>query len=339
MRSRRESKGRRRFRWDRLFVILGLLLMIVVSFAGASMYAYYTALTSKSAPAAVAADTGGTPASAPEVFSKRINILLMGIDDGEADVPGQSSHRTDTLMVVSLNPEDGTMNLLSIPRDTRVNIPGRNGLDKIAHAYSYGGKELAVETVKNFLGIPVNYYLAVNWQAFIKVIDILGGVDLYVENNMNYSDPYANLEIHLQKGYQHLDGEKSGQYIRFRHDELGDIGRVQRQQRFLKALSNEMLQMGTIIKLPAIAATLNQYVETDMNAVAMLKLANSLKSFKTGSLQTEMLPGNFATIDGLSYWVPNQEQTRKLVERMFTAAAQNAGNTNPYHMAQTEVGK
>ncbi|MCX7780843.1 MAG: LCP family protein [Negativicutes bacterium] len=321
MRSRREGRGRRKIRWDRVFLVLFFVLAIVASLAGAAMYAYYNAFrTVAGEPAATISEKSA------EVLTKRINVLLIGIDDGED--PKVPSRRADTLMLASINPESGTINLLSLPRDTRVSIPGHKGLDKISHAYAYGGVDLTVETVKRFLGVPIHYYMAIDWRGFIEVIDILGGVDLYVENNMDYEDPYANLEIHLKKGYQHLDGEKAGQYVRFRHDELGDIGRVQRQQRFLKALANEMMQMGTIIKLPAIASTLRQYVDTDMNTLAMLKVANSLKTFQTGALRAEMLPGNFATIDGLSYWVPDKEQTKKLVESMFTSSVRNVSSVN-----------
>lgn len=329
MRSRREEKARRRLRWDRVFLVLFVIFAIVASFAGAAMYVYYNQINSTAVGPAAPVSPGETKPA--EVLTKRINILLIGVDDGED--PANPSRRSDTLMVVSLNPEDGTMSLLSIPRDTRVTIPGHKGLDKINAAYAYGGTDLAVDTVQRFLGIPINYHVAIDWRGFIKIIDILGGVDLYVENDMNYRDPYANLQISLKQGYQHLDGEKAGQYVRFRHDELGDIGRVQRQQRFLKALSNEMMQMGTILKLPAIASTLSQYIETDMTTMAMLKTANSLKNFKSDALQAEMIPGDFATIDGLSYWVPDKEQTKKLVERMFTSSTRNVGSASTYNTA------
>lgn len=327
MRSRREEKAHRKLRWDRLLLVLFVILAIAASFAGGAMYVLNSEM--KTMPAGPAVQGNDKPA---EVLTKRINVLLIGVDDGEDQA--NPTKRSDTLMVLSLNPDDGSLNLLSIPRDTRVSIPGHKGPDKITHAYAYGGAKLSIETVQRFLDIPIHYYVAADWQGFIKVIDILGGVDLYVENDMNYEDPYADLEIHLKKGYQHLDGEKAGQYVRFRHDELGDIGRVQRQQRFLKALSSEMMQMGTILKLPAIASTLSQYVETDMSTFVMLKIANSLKDFKTGSLQAEMLPGDFATIDGLSYWVPDNEQTKKLVERMFTSGTRNVGSANTFQTAR-----
>lgn len=314
--------GRRKIRWTRVFLLLIVVMALVMAAAGAAHYAYYTFFR---VPSAV---TAATAVEKPdEKFNKNINILLLGVDDGDYEIKAPvKQKRSDTMIVASIDSENGAINLLSIPRDTQVVIPGRPGFDKITHAYFYGGPQLAVRTVENFLQLPVNYYMTIDWQAFIKVIDILGGVNLYVENNMNYEDPYADLKIDLAKGYQHLDGEKAGQYVRFRHDELGDIGRVQRQQRFLKALSDEAMQVGTIVKLPALTNTIRQYVSTDMSMMDVLKLANSLKGFKNGALQAEMLPGQFATVNGMSYWIPNKEETRLLVERMFTNNAKAKGS-------------
>jgi LCP family protein required for cell wall assembly len=223
------------------------------------------------------------------------------------------------MIVASINPEDQTVNLLSIPRDSKVSIPGRSEDGKITEAFFYGGAHLAVRTVQDNFHIPINYSVVIDWKAFIKVIDILGGVDMNVERDMNYEDPYENLSIHLHKGYQHLNGEKAGQYVRFRHDELGDIGRVGRQQYFLRKLTNDMLQAGTILKLPALMTTISRYVQTDMDAYTLLKIANVLKNIKSDSLQTEMVPGDFVTIDDLSYWVPDRERTQKIVDSMVGA--------------------
>ncbi|WP_425060644.1 Polyisoprenyl-teichoic acid--peptidoglycan teichoic acid transferase TagU [Sporomusa carbonis] len=308
-------KRRRRIRWDRVFLMLVLLLFVVVALAGASVYAYLNIVRTPTTQVVKATERQ------PETLNNRVNILLLGIDDKDRENPYDTSRRSDTMMVASINPQNGTINLLSLPRDTKVNIPGRKGYDKINSAYAYGGAELARNTVEQFLHIPINYYVVIDWQAFIKVIDILGGVDLYVEHDMNYKDPWADLDIHIAKGYQHLDGEKAGEYVRFRSDELGDIGRVQRQQRFLKALAKQTLQVGTILKVPALVNTLNQYIDTDMSLMTMAKVANSLKNFNSSNIHTEMLPGDFATIDGLSYWVPDNAQTKNMVEDLFMSAA------------------
>ncbi|HWR41561.1 LCP family protein [Sporomusa sp.] len=316
----KSGRRSRKIRWDRVLILLILLLMAVIALAGATVYAYLNIV--RTTPTAQVVKSTERP---PETLSNRVNILLLGVDDKDNENPYDTARRSDTMMVASISPENGTVNLLSLPRDTKVNIPGRKGYDKLNHAYAYGGAELARSTVEQFLHIPINYYVVIDWQAFIKVIDIMGGVDLYVEHDMNYEDPYANLDIHINKGYQHLNGEKAGEYVRFRSDELGDIGRVQRQQRFLKALAKEMMQVGTILKVPALVNTLNQYVETDMSAITMVKVANSLKSFSSSNLHTEMLPGDFATIEGLSYWVPDKEQTKQLVETMFMSTTKVSG--------------
>lgn len=312
---KKEPRARYRIRWQRVFLLALLFFVAVTALTGAMVYLYsnyfYTYKPSQSAMSNTALKTNDT-------LKNRVNILLLGVDEPDHETPGATARRSDTMIVASISPKDGTVNLLSIPRDTRVAIPGRQGLDKITHSYAYGGAALAARTVESLLGIPISYYTAIDWQGFIKVIDILGGVDLYVEQNMKYEDPYANLTIELNKGYQHLDGEKAGQYVRFRHDELGDIGRVQRQQRFLKALSQEILQVGTIPKVPSLISTISQYVTTDMTMFTMLKLVNTMKITQSDGFQAEMLPGDFADIDGMSYWVPDQNETRRLVQRLFT---------------------
>ncbi|MEN6414506.1 MAG: LCP family protein [Veillonellales bacterium] len=303
---------RRKVRWGRVVLVGLLFFLLVVSVTGAARYLYNSLLQ----PAVAAKGQPAADGKRPDVINNHMNILLLGLDDGDLEHPG-APQRSDTMIVASINYDDGTVSLLSIPRDTKVTIPGHKGFDKINHAHYYGGPQLAAKTVEDFLQMPISYYAVIDWQAFIRVMDLIGGVDLYVERNMDYEDPYANLKIHLKNGYQHLDGEKAGEYVRFRSDELGDIGRVQRQQRFLKAVGGEMLQLSTMAKLPLIIGTAKQYVATDITAVGLLKAAYGLKGIKNGSLQAEMLPGKFATIDGLSYWVADNEQTSQLVERML----------------------
>lgn len=249
-------------------------------------------------------------------IDKRINFLLLGVDEGDAENPN-SPRRSDTMMVASVNTDNKSVNLLSIPRDSKVNIPGHLGYDKITHAYFYGGPELAVRTVEDNFQIPINYYVVIDWKAFIGVVDILGGVDLTVERDMNYEDPYDNLFIHLEKGYQHLGGKQAGEYVRFRHDELGDIGRVQRQEVFLKALTSRMMSTGTILKLPSLITTVRQYVETDVDMYTLIKIANVLKGMHSESVHAEMIPGDFATIDDISYWVPDISETKSIVESKY----------------------
>ena len=302
---------RRRIRWSRVLLLLIMLLMLAGTVVGAAYYTYKTV-------------TKVVPAADQNYYSDsgRINILLLGLDDGDEENPG-TQHRSDTMIVASIDKDDKTVNMLSIPRDTKVTIPGHKGYDKITHACFYGGPSLAVKTVENFLQLPIHYYVAVNWQAFIKIVDILGGVNLYVERDMNYEDPYADLKIHLSKGYQHLDGQKAGQYVRFRSDELGDIGRVQRQQKFIKAISSEAVSAGLILKVPSLLDAIKENVDTNIQTTQAVKLAYTLKGLDSSHLQVEMLPGSFSTIGGLSYWNPDPDQIAQLVGRMFNSRSAN----------------
>jgi LCP family protein required for cell wall assembly len=303
--------------WKKIFFgVIGSIFFFIIA-AGVALYSFVSTIevpTSSSAKEQenISAITPNVPI---DKTGNRINILLLGVDDGD---PGnvESPRRSDTMIVASINPTDRTVELLSIPRDTRVNIAGRMGYNKITEAYFYGGSDLAVRTVSEFLQIPINNYVVIDWQAFIKIVDILGGVDLKIERDMNYEDPYENLSIHLHKGNQHLDGKKAGEYVRFRHDELGDIGRVQRQQYFLEALTNQLLQAGTILKIPSLLTTITHYVKTDLNSYTLLKVANILKDIKADSLHTDMVPGDFATINNSSYWLPDMAAMQKIIDKL-----------------------
>ena len=315
------SKGpvKRKIRWGRAFIVFILFFLVLGVAAGAGYYVCNHYFNAK--PAAVNMQSKDMQT---ETLRQRTNILLLGTDDGDNEYP-DAPKRTDTMMVLSIDPADNSAKLISIPRDTRVNIPGHKGYDKINAAFAYGGAALSQRTVENFLDISINYCVVIDWKAFIRVIDILGGVNLYVEHDMNYEDPYDNLAIHIKKGYQHLDGEKAGEYVRFRSDELGDIGRVQRQQRFMKALNEQFFQLGTILKIPSLVNTINQYVKTDMNFLTMVKVANSMKGLNRSELSTEMIPGRFATIGGVSYWVPDTEKVKALLNNT-TASSKTAKN-------------
>ncbi len=255
----------------------------------------------------------------PGESGNRINILLVGIDDGDGANPATSPHRSDSMLLMGVHKSTGAVSLLSIPRDTRVAIPGHSSADKFGHSFAYGGVELTIATIQDFLKVPVHYYIVADWQGFIKVVDALGGVDLHVEANMRYEDPYANLKIDLKKGFQHLNGHQAGQYVRFRHDEMGDIGRVSRQQKFLKALATQAVRPGNLIRLPQIISILRDNVQTNMTPWTAKDVLVAIPSLKNNRIQSDMIPGNFANIGGISYWAPDRAETRKVVERLFVA--------------------
>lgn len=237
-----------------------------------------------------------------------LNILLLGVDQRENEPA-----RSDTIIVASLNLKEKNVHLLSIPRDTRVNIPGKGIKAKINHAHAVGGSELAVKTVEEFLDIPIHYYIETNFEGFAKIIDILGGITLNVEERM-----YLPLEgINLKAGLQKLEGHNALSYVRWRGDGTGDIGRIQRQQKFFKALADQSLQFSTIWKLPELLEELNKQVKTDLTAQKMITLANKFRDFKNLKLETDMVPGVPEDINGGSYWIADTKAVAKIVDQIY----------------------
>lgn len=234
-------------------------------------------------------------------------ILIMGVDERADDVG-----RSDTLMVATIDPKLNKASLLSIPRDTRVRIPG-HGYDKINSAFAYGGEKLTQETVEDFLGVSIDHYVIVNVKAFQRIIDAIGGVDINVEKRMYYEDPWdddGGLIIDLMPGMQHMDGKTAVTYVRYR-DEEGDIGRIERQQKFMKACMEKATSPSIIPKLPAVISEIFDAVRTDLSLRQMLEFAGSLKEAQRNGLTTDMVPGRGLYIDGVSYWVPDISDIRE----------------------------
>jgi polyisoprenyl-teichoic acid--peptidoglycan teichoic acid transferase len=292
-------------RKSRLWPKVLLFLFVVISLAGAAWLGRNLALYGR--------------AWGPGEAGNRINILLVGIDDGETADLKSGDHRSDSMLLMGIHKGTGAVSLLSIPRDTRVPIPGQSANDKFGHSFAYGGVDLTIATIQDFLKIPVHYYVVADWKGFIRIVDALGGVDLNVDADMNYEDPYANLKIHLKKGFQHLNGQQSGEYVRFRHDEMGDIGRVGRQQKFLKALATQAIRPVNLIRLPQIIRIVGESVETNMTPWTLQQVFVAIPSLKNNKIQSDMIPGDFANIGGVSYWAPDLAETRKVVERLFIA--------------------
>ncbi|MEG6586546.1 LCP family protein [Dendrosporobacter sp. 1207_IL3150] len=231
----------------------------------------------------------------------KMNIMVLGVDERSDDVG-----RSDTLFVVTVDTNTKEVAMLSIPRDTRVKIPG-HGYDKINHAYSQGGHKLSQEAVEGLLGIPIDHYIKINFSAFNKIVDAVGGVEIDVEKRMYYEDPYDGtdgLVIDLKPGLQQMDGNTAIKYVRYR-DEEGDIGRVQRQQKFIKALMKEVASPTVIPRIPAIIQRVSAAIETDMSTTDMLSMAKILNDAYKNGLKTDMVPGKPAFINEVSYWLPD----------------------------------
>lgn len=236
-------------------------------------------------------------------FRKPTTIMIMGVDERKDDVG-----RSDTLMILSLSKDKAS--LLTIPRDTRVYIE-KHGYQKINAAYAYGGEKLARKTVEDFLGIDIDHYVAINKARFSEVIDAMGGVDIYVERDMYYEDPWddnGGLVIDLKQGRRHLDGDTAIQFVRFRDSE-GDVGRVRRQQAFMRACADKLTEPATLIKIPELLSVAVRAIDTDLTSGEMLAAAGSLKNAESaGNIKTGVVPGWLQYIDDVSYLIPNAER-------------------------------
>ena len=243
--------------------------------------------------------------------SSEIHVMILGVDERKDDVG-----RSDTLMVATVDPEKRTASLLSIPRDTRVAIEGV-GYDKINAAYAYGGYALTKKTLEQLLDVPMDYYILIDVHAFERIIDALDGIDIDVEKRMYYEDPWdddGGLVIDIYPGMQHMTGEKAIEYVRYR-DMEGDIGRIRRQQRFMRAVLQKVTSPEIFAKLPEIVSEVAKSVKTDLDTGDMIKFLQIMKKVQEDGLATEMAPGNPAWFKGVSYWIPDIMEIRRMAAR------------------------
>lgn len=229
--------------------------------------------------------------SEEELLSGQMTIVLLGTDKRKNETAG----RSDTLMVAFVDIDNKKIRLLSIPRDTYIEIPGY-GHTKINHGYAYGGIKLTLQTLEENFGIKADYYAQIDFKGFRQVIDAVGGVVIDVPKRM----VLAKESIDLQPGLQRLSGDQALQFVRYRDGE-GDIGRVGRQQMFMEALTDQVASVGTMVRIPDICQAIIDNITTNMAGAQLLKLAISLGS--DVSLETYQPAGDDRYgSDGISYF-------------------------------------
>ncbi len=265
---------------------------------------------------------------------ERVNILVLGVDQR----PGENGPwRTDTMLVVSVDPESKSAGMLSMPRDLWVEIPG-DGMDRINTAYLYGdlnklpggGPALAKKTVQYNLGEPIHYYVRVNFQAFQQVIDLVGGVDIYVEHDINdplYPDMnYGYDPLRIPSGWQHMDGALALKYARTRHGS-SDFERMHRQQQVMLAVRDKVTQLQLLPKLllraREIASTMGNSIQTDLTLDQLARLAQlgseiDRTRIRTASLD-ETMTSSWTTPQGAMVLVPDRAKMAALHNLIFAA--------------------
>lgn len=266
-----------------------------------------------------------------------MNVLVMATDVNYTYRNGRRvmglTGNTDTMVFARFDPGSGQVRALSIPRDTRVPIPD-HGTFKINAANPYGGPALAARVVADFLGVQVDRYVLLNTRAVVQIVDALEGIDLFVPKRMFYNDWSGGLHINLQKGWNHLDGQQAHNFLRFRHDELGDIGRVQRQQAFVQAVMKKMLTPSNIIKTPELLDVAKENLETNLTNDELMRLVTMGKDLDRDRVQLAMVPGVATNIGGVSYWVADEVAKQRMVDG-FLLGQQNgeARSAGAYRIA------
>lgn len=249
----------------------------------------------------------------PVKLDKRVSFLLMGADTR----PGDDSFNADTLIVASVDPETKIISLLSVPRDTRVEFRGSRFL-KINSIVMYSGIPELMNQVTKITGIPLDGYVMTNFEGFKSIIDTLGGIDMYVEQDMyRVTGDEVDGYIDLKQGDQRLTGSQALQYARWRGDSLADISRTARQQNVLKAVAKEMMQVNTLTKLPKLIPQLMDAIQTDLSVADILRLSKVAVSFDSSNVVSQTLPGIFLDFNEISYWEVNLEQAKQTSQNLL----------------------
>jgi LCP family protein required for cell wall assembly len=273
-------------------------------------------------------------------LTRPVNVLLLGMSVLPPDVqnppPETKNLRyqpqinsfdglSDVMLLLKFDPETKKIVMVSIPRDTRIEVEG-HGVKKINAANVDGGPALTAKTVSNLLGgVGIDRYVRINVLGVAKLIEALGGVTVYVPKDMKYKDDSQHLYINLKAGKQHLKGEQALQLLRFRHDELGDIGRIQRQQMVLRALMDQTLNPATVAKLPKILDVVKEHIDTNLTVEELVALVGFGVRTNRSSMQMLMVPGRFSEKReyDASYWIPNKDGIAKLMAQHFDLESPN----------------
>lgn len=246
---------------------------------------------------------------AKEKIGKRekLNILLLGVDKRKGD-----RGRSDTIIVLTIDPKKERMKMISIPRDTRTLIVGKGFEDKINHAYAFGGADMSVATVENMLDIEIDYFLEINMEGLIQLVDAVGGITVHNELDW-HSDGF-----HYKPGKLHLDGKRALGYVRMRkQDPEGDFGRTKRQRQVIEAIIKKGISIGGVTKINEMLEVLGNNVATNMNFDDMKDLMVYYRNAARNS-ETYMLKGKGTRINGIYYYIVPEEEIAKVHEMIVS---------------------
>lgn len=285
-----------------------LLLVFVVFWSFYIGFSYAGAIQPEWEGYMVTGDAWEQGAQYDAALGDDIRVILAVGCDKRADQ--EDTGRTDTIMVLFVNPENKTIRALSIPRDTYVTIAGTKTKTKINHSYSYGGIPLTEATIENFLGVKINNYIEVDFAGFSEIIDELGGVNINVEERM-YT-PWENIDLY--PGQQLLNGDNALAYVRYREKIKADIGRVERQQKFLSALSDQVFKLSNFWKIPKLVNIASENCDTDLSTKQMMSIVALAMRGDDNAVEMFTVPGAGEYVNGVSYWMADSGELSLMLE-------------------------
>ncbi|HIK13060.1 MAG TPA: LCP family protein [Oscillatoriaceae cyanobacterium M33_DOE_052] len=272
-------------------------------------------------------------------LSAPVNILVMGVDSGVESEPSPHSAlvfggRSDTILLLRFQPGKKSLAVLSVPRDTRMVIPGM-GTGKINEANPVGGAALTAAALsRNLNHLPIHRYVRLSTGALRELVDLLGGLEVFVPAPMSYSDYTQKLHINLAPGWQTLSGVQAEQFARFRSDRLGDIGRLQRQQLLLKALRQRLTSPALLPQLPALIRMMRSHIDTNLQGEEILALVHFSLQLQAENLKMVLLPGEFGggrpELDA-GYWLMDSVGRDRVLSDYFEIKAPRELPPHPYH--------
>lgn len=295
----------------KLLKILSIIVVLIV--LGGGGYAYYLYHSAKEAADKMHQNIpfdNGRGQSDKTKKSEPISILLMGVDERKND-----RGRSDTLIVMTLNPQKEKMQMVSIPRDTRTNIVGKGTMDKINHAYAFGGTKMAINTVEQFTGIPIDYFIRINMEALSGLVDAVGGIT--VDNHLDwYDEGYYKKGYHYKKGKIELDGPKALGYVRMRHlDPNGDFGRNQRERQVITAILHKATSISSVTHYQDILNTLGNNVKTNLTFQDMMNIRANYRNCLS-NVENYEIKGTGQKINGIYYLIVPDEEKAKVTHML-----------------------
>nr|WP_309098545.1 LCP family protein [Fredinandcohnia onubensis] len=310
----KKKKRRKKLRLKRVLFVLLILLLIPI---GYGVYLATTALNAAN-ESYQELDRGSKSKlreKEVEIAKDPVSILLMGVEDYSS---GGNGGRTDTLLVATLNPKNHSMKLLSIPRDTLVYIPNKGYKDKINHAYGSGEEESTIETVEEFLDIPIDYYATINFNGFKTIIDEIGGVTVDVPFDFwEKSDEPGQRRLYFEEGKMKLNGEEALAYARMRkRDPRGDFGRNDRQKQIIGAVVDRITSPNMLLKLDDVAKAVGKNVETNLTVSQGLSLQKAYQNFSSSNIDKLSIQGYDEYMDNVYYFHPDDENLDELKQSL-----------------------